>query len=255
MIAATLSGPSASMVRSTSSAHAQVQPSAWSHHEQRYGCGIGHVPRAGHQRLVRVARGGQAGDGERAHRRAVVGIAARDRLVSPREAAIALVRLRHLERRFDRLGTARHEEGARPLARRRDFRQPLREHRARHIREREGRNKVDLLQLRDHRLDDLAAPVADIDAEEPGEAVDVLVAVRVPDVAPLPAHDDGRVRQPPALGELAHLREVQPDIVGNRAAQSRRFPASPARRPDDGRSSVRRPPEQATSPQSAALPR
>ena len=77
---------------------------------------------------------------------------------------------------------------------------------------------MDLLQLRDHRLDDLAAPVADIDAEEPGEAVDVLVAVRVPDVAPLPAYDDGRVRQTPALGELAHLREVQPDIVGNRTA-------------------------------------
>ena len=56
----------------------------------------------------------------------------------------------------------------------------------------EGRHEGDLVDLLGRGLGQLAPAVPDIDVPEPGEAVDVAVAVRVPEVDALAPREDQR---------------------------------------------------------------
>ncbi len=56
---------------------------------------------------------------------------------------------------------------------------------------------------------ELGAPVAELAHEEPGEAVEVALALVVPDVGALAAHDDRHVGV--VVGGVA--REVHPEVV------------------------------------------
>ncbi len=70
-------------------------------------------------------------------------------------------------------------------------------------------DEVELGDLARHRLADLGAAMAGVAAEEPGQAVEVAVAVLVIDVDALAARDD-RDRM---LGVVAaHPGEVQPQV-------------------------------------------
>ena len=132
---------------------------------------------------------GDAGRGERAHRRAVVGDLARDHLVAPGVAGELVVLAAELERGVDRLRAARGEEDAVEVARRQvgDARGELDR-----LRVRVGpvREEAELLRLVGARLGDVGAAVADVHAEQRGEPVEVALAVLVVDVAPLAADDD-----------------------------------------------------------------
>ena len=68
-----------------------------------------------------------------------------------------------------------------------------------------------LAHLLERRLADLlAVAVADVDREEPGERVEVALAVRVPEVAAVAPDDDRDVL---AVAEAAHPGEVHPQVV------------------------------------------
>ena len=81
------------------------------------GVRVGHVRRAGEQRLERLARGRDAGGAQRAERRAVVGELARDDLVAAGVAGELVVLAGELERRVDGLRAAAGEEDAVEVAR------------------------------------------------------------------------------------------------------------------------------------------
>ena len=71
-----------------------------------------------------------------------------------------------------------------------------------------------LAHLRERGLADLlAVRVADVDREEPGERVEIPLAVVVPEVTALAAHDHGRL-------VAVHAREVQPEVVARAARRS-----------------------------------
>jgi len=72
------------------------------------------------------------------------------------------------------------------------------------------REEAELLGLIGTGLRHVGAPVADVRAEERAEAVEVLLAVLVPDVAAVPAHDDRDLR-PVLIG--AHAAEVHPEVA------------------------------------------
>jgi hypothetical protein len=57
----------------------------------------------------------------------------------------------------------------------------------------------------------LAVRVPDVDGEEPRERVEVTLALVVPEVTALSAHDDRRL-------VLVHPGEVQPQVVARRCA-------------------------------------
>src|SRR5439155_21193809 len=70
--------------------------------------------------------------------------------------------------------------------------------------------KGQLPELRRSRLSALlAVRVADLHREEPGERVEVALAVRVLEVAAVSADDDGHL----AFEVAAHAREVEPQVV------------------------------------------
>jgi len=71
-------------------------------------------------------------------------------------------------------------------------------------------DEVELADLGGHRVAELAAAVAGVDAEEGGEAVEIAVVVVIPDVAALPADDDRHLVLGP---EGAHPREVHPKVA------------------------------------------
>src|SRR5262249_18156907 len=72
------------------------------------------------------------------------------------------------------------------------------------------RDEVELPHLLCHRVAQLGASVAGVDAEESREAVEIAVAVVIPDVATLAADDDRHLM----LGaEGAHPREVHPEVA------------------------------------------
>src|SRR5205823_10839416 len=78
------------------------------------------------------------------------------------------------------------------------------------VRVRPVRVERQLAHLRRGRLAHLVAVrVADLHGEQPGERVEVALAVRVLEVAALPPDDDRHVR----VGVAAHTREVQPEVV------------------------------------------
>src|ERR1041384_3180034 len=72
------------------------------------------------------------------------------------------------------------------------------------------REEAELLPLIGARLRHIGAPVADVGAEQRAEAVEVLLAVLVPDVAAVAAHDD---RQLGAVLVGAHAAEVHPQVL------------------------------------------
>ena len=161
-------------------------------------------------------------DGERAHGRPVVGAAARHELVAGRLAAQPVVLARDLERRLDRLGAAADEEDAADVDRDElgDLLGELDRGRRREpdpVREERKRVELLLRGLGDPR----PGPVADVDAVERRERVEVAVALVVPDVAPLAALDHELRR--------ACRGEVPPEVVRRRCRQFVLLPLRAAR--------------------------
>ena len=191
------------------------------------------VAHLGHERLERFAERGDAVDREGAHRRAVVGDVACDRLVPVRPAArrnkrvVPRLRLaeRHadsllaardvvlpgeLPRRLDGLGTTGDEEHAVQVTgcERGQLGGEL-------DRLRMGVGPVgvegQLAHLRERRLADLlAVAVPDVDREQTGEGVEVALAVRVPEVTAVALDDDRDVL---AVAVAAHPGEVHPQVI------------------------------------------
>src|SRR3954451_22281160 len=78
------------------------------------------------------------------------------------------------------------------------------------------RVEVELGDLAGGGVTKLGPPVAHVDAEERGEAVEVAVAVLVPDVRPLAADDDRNL----VLGVVAaHPGEVHPEVLSGQLLQ------------------------------------
>src|SRR3954447_9994933 len=71
-------------------------------------------------------------------------------------------------------------------------------------------DEVELADLGRHRVSELGPSVARVDTEERREAVEVAVAVVIPDVAALTAHDDRNLVVGP---ERAHPCEVHPEVT------------------------------------------
>ena len=167
--------------------------------------GVAHVDHVRHERLERRANRRDAVDREGAHRRAVVGDATADGLPAPL-AARRVVLARELPRRLDRLRSAGDEEHAVEVPGR-QLRDLVRELDRARMRIRPVRVEGELAHLLERGLAHLlAVRVADLDGEEPGQRVEVALAVRVLEVAAVSAHDDRRLL-------AAHAREVQPEVV------------------------------------------
>ena len=114
--------------------------------------------------------------------------------------------------RLDRLRAAGEEEDTVEVAGRErgDLGREL--DRAR-VRVRPVRVEGQLAHLLERRLADLlAVAVAEVDGEEPGERVEVALAVDVLEVAAVAAHDDRRL-------VAAHVREVEPEMVVRQTAE------------------------------------
>ncbi len=168
------------------------------------GVGVGHLERPRHERLERGAVLGDPGDRQRAVRRAVVGDRAADHLGLAGLPGHPEVLLGQLPRRLDGLAAAAGEEHPVEVARR-VVGQPLGQVDRRGVRVGPQREERQLLRLPRRGLPQLAAAVADLDGEEPGETVEVGATRVVDDPAPLAAHDDRR------RGGLAG--EVHPQVV------------------------------------------
>ena len=198
------------------------------------GVGVRHMHAPRRERFERRAQGRQPRRRERAHRGAVVGQHARDQLVPCPLAARSVVGLGELPRRLDGLRAAGGEEDAVQRCRRQpgDARGQL--DRAR-VRVAPVGVEAELAGLPRRRVGDLGAAVADVDAVQGGESVQVALAVLVIHVAPLAAHDHRHL----GVRVGAHAREVHPQValgvalqpalgaVGEpRTPRSRRVPGS-----------------------------
>ena len=142
-----------------------------------------------HERLEGRLQRGDAVDRERAHGRPVVGDPPRDRLPAAL-AAGRVVLARELPGRLDGLRAAGDEEDAVQVARR-DARRPRRRARSRAGARSSSSCRRAARAAAPRGLADLVAEaVADVDGEEPGERVEVALAVDVLEVAAVAAHDD-----------------------------------------------------------------
>jgi hypothetical protein len=170
--------------------------------------GVGHLVRAGHQRLERRLERGQPGDGQRALRRAVVGHRPGDHLVLARVAGQFVVLLGQLPGRLDRLAAACGEEHLVQVARR-IVRQPLRQLHRLGVRVAPHREERQLLGLLVGGLGQLVPPVPGVDHEQAGQPVHVPLPAVVVDVRALAAHNGGH------RGVLVrrHAGEVHPQVV------------------------------------------
>ena len=177
--------------------------------------GVGHLVRAGHERLEHLLGRRDAGDRQGALGRAVVGDGARDDLVLRRLAGQLEVLLRELPRGLDGLAAAGGEEDAVEVTGG-VAREALGQLDRLGVRVAPQREEGELLGLLGGRLGELLAAVADLDDEEAGEAVDVLVAAVVPDLPALALGDDGH-----GVAEATRVllledrvaREVHPQVV------------------------------------------
>ena len=151
--------------------------------------GVRHAEAAGGDRLEHLLHRRDAGDRERALRGAVVGDGARDDLVLGRAALQLPVVLGELERGLDRLAAAGGEEDAVEVAGR-VVGEPVGELDGGGMRVRPDREERELLGLLRGGLGEALAAVAGVHDEEAGQAVDVLLARRVPDVVALALDDD-----------------------------------------------------------------
>jgi hypothetical protein len=170
--------------------------------------GVRYPETARGERLEVLLHGGQPGDRQGAVRGAVVGHRPADHLVLLRLADQLEVLLRGLPCRLHRLSPTGGEEDPVQIARR-EVCDPLRQlglHRGGVAPHREVGQLGGLL---GGRLGQHATPVPDLDDEEPGQAVQDLPALVVPDVGTLPAgdHRDRRLRMAPLTGE------VHPQVV------------------------------------------
>ena len=167
------------------------------------------VAAAGRERLERRAQARDARGGDRAQRRAVVGRLAGDDLRLVRVAGELVVLAHELDRALDRLRAAAREEDAVevPGRERGDLRRQLDRRR---VRVGPVGEEPELLGLVGAGLRDVGAAVADVDAEQRAEPVEVAVAVLVPDVATLAADQH---RDVSALLVRAHARVVQPQVA------------------------------------------
>ena len=166
------------------------------------------VDRVRDERLERSLQSGDAVDRERSHRRSVVGDPARDRLPAPL-AACRVVLAGELPRRLDRLGAAGDEEHPVEIARC-EAGDLCRQLDGAGMGVRPVDVERQLSHLRRGRLAHLLAEaVADLDAEEPGERVEIPLAVKILEIAAVPAHDHRH------FGILVptHAGEVEPEVV------------------------------------------
>src|SRR5205823_7987914 len=69
--------------------------------------------------------------------------------------------------------------------------------------------EAELLSLGGRRLAELRAPVSGVHAEKGGKAVQIALAVLVPDVTALPAHEHRHL----VVGVRPHAREVHPEVA------------------------------------------
>ena len=169
---------------------------------------FGHPERARDQRLERRLHRRQAGDRERALRGAVVGDGPADDLVLGRLAGQLEVVLGQLPGGLDRLAAAGGEEdpveAARGVAG-----DPLGELDRGRVRVGPQRHERELSRLLRGGVGQLGAAVAQLAHEEAGQRVEVLLALRVPDVGALAPHDDGDVGL--VVGRVPG--EVHPEVV------------------------------------------
>ena len=143
--------------------------------------GVGDVHRAGRERLERRAQRGDAGDGERAERGAVVRGAPRDHLVALALADGAEVLAGQLPRRLDGLGPAAGEEHPVEVAGG-ELGEACRELDRRRVRVRPDREVLERLGLHPRRVGEVGPAVADLHGEQPGQAVEEPVPGGVPQV-------------------------------------------------------------------------
>ena len=195
------------MAASISSAQASVHGGGRRAVTAPVAVGVGDVERAGHQRLERRPDGGQAGDRQRPHRRAVVGEVAGDDLVRWGWPMAAKYWRGQLPRRLDGLAAAGGEEHPVEVAGRQ---------RGQAAGQLDGgrvgvgpqREVGQLAAWRAGGLGQLGPPVAGLHGEQAGQAVEVALAVAVPHVAALAPLDDGD-----AVGARGQPGEVAPQVV------------------------------------------
>ena len=171
--------------------------------------GVGHLVGTGDERLEVLLERRDPGDGQGSLGRAVVGDGARDHLVLAGLADELEVLLRELPRGLDGLAAAAGEEDPVEVAGREPG-DPLGELDGAGVGVRPQREERELLRLTGHRLADLGAAVPDLDDEEPGEPVDVLLARLVPDVVALAPDDE---RHLGAALERPMAGEVHPQVI------------------------------------------
>ncbi len=173
---------------------------------------VRHLERTGHQRLEHLLGGRDPGDGQRPLRRPVVGHRPADDLVLVGLAHQLPVLLGELPRSLDGLAAPGGEED--PVeVRRCVVGQPLGEVDGGGVRVGPEREEREVLRLARRRLRQHGPPVTDLDDEEPGEPVEVLLARVVPDVCALALDHDGHLRTVVVRGVT---REVHPQVVAGR---------------------------------------
>ncbi|GAA3420939.1 hypothetical protein GCM10018952_65920 [Streptosporangium vulgare] len=170
--------------------------------------GVGHPDGTRDQRLEHLLEGRDAGDRQGALRGAVVGDLAADDLVLERPAGDLEVLLGEFPRALDGLAAAGGEEDAVEVAGGLGG-ETLGQLDGLGVRVRPQREERQLLGLLGGGLGQLAAAVTRLDHEEPGEAVEVALAVHVVDVGALTPHDHRH------LGTLVRAvpGEVHPQVV------------------------------------------
>ncbi len=173
--------------------------------------GVRHLDRAGHERLERRLQRRHPGDRQGAHRRAVVGDVPADHLDAARLVDRLEVLPRELPGGLDRLGAAGREEDAVQVAGG-EVGDALGELDAAGVRVGPQREVGELARLLGRGLGKLRAPVADLDGEQPREAVQVTFAVLVVDVRTFAADDDRDV----VVLVRAEAREVHPEVAAGR---------------------------------------
>ena len=178
---------------------------------------VGHVPHtAGEHREVLVSQVGNAGQREGAERGAVVCPMPGDHRVALLVAVGQVVAARELEGRLHGLGAGTHEEHPVHVAGR---------HRGDHRRGLDGRRvgetpigvERQLVHLLGRGGGQVGPTVAEVGAEKARESVEILVAVRVPDVATLAALDHDEVVRPPSVAP----REVRYQMALSTLAATR----------------------------------
>jgi hypothetical protein len=157
------------------------------------------VQEAGRERLVDGPPPLQPRRRQRAERGAVPGEVPADDFVPPRLAAQPVVLPRELDRRLGHLRAAALELDGRQVARRK-IGQDVGELHRHGVRPVHGRREGELIELAPDRFNDAAVVVADGDDVDPGQSIEVTLAVHVPVVHAVRFRHDERVLRP-----LLHL--------------------------------------------------